>query len=321
MLNTIQQASESLTLWGAETKALDSWISSQIGSAWEGVKRAWQLESAGINRENAWRWVLLTRFIAATIADGGVSEQALSKLVSELEKSSDGVVSSIVTEATTFYLVSRTLPLDECLNKVLHPQVCDRVVRGVDRTYSFEKVTSNIADALSIVAMGDPASRGMIDRFCSSIAIVESIPPLEHGLCISSSSREIPGLIFISDVPILLMAESIVHESSHLCLSSYEKQNNLYAADEYRLVDTPLRTDKRPVRGLLHQVWVLTNLVRYYRGLRFADDAVVARNREKILKRLSLHERDLNDGLALLERSVVMLNSVGSELFARMREK
>jgi hypothetical protein len=321
MLNTNQQASESLALWGAETMALDGWISSQVGPAWEGVKRAWWLESTDINRENAWRWVLLTRFIAATIADGGVSEQALSKLVSELEKSADGVVRSIGTEATTFDLVSRTLPLDACLNKVLHPEVCDRVVKGVDRTYSFEKVTLNIAEALSIVAMGDPASRGMIDRFCRAIAIVESIPPLEQGLCISSSSREIPGLVFISDVPILLMAESLVHESSHLCLSSYEKQNNLYADDEYRLVDTPLRTDKRPVRGLLHQVWVLINLVRYYTGLRFVDDAVVARNREKILKRLSLHERDLNDGVALLEKNVDMLNSLGSELFARMREK
>jgi HEXXH motif-containing protein len=90
----------------------------------------------------------------------------------------------------------------------------------------------------------------------------------------------------MTPVPTLLTIESIVHEASHLYLTAVERLHKLYKSDEL-VLKTPLRPDPRPISGLLHQVWVLINLVRLYKGI----------------KRANLHGDQLIEGLATMREN------------------
>lgn len=122
----------------------------------------------------------------------------------------------------------------------------------------------------------------------------------------------------MTPMPPILLAESIVHECVH---------SVLYAASRLREVTTegaglfasPLRSDLRPVSGILHQALVLDYLVDFYQGVAACEDVPsVARNREPIAKRLQQHRADRERALGVLRAEGQGLAELGADLVREM---
>ena len=145
-------------------------------------------------------------------------------------------------------------------------------------------------------------------------------PELPAGECVSLTSKLIPGLIYLTPVPTILTVESIVHETSHLYLTAVERLHKLYQSDEL-LLTTPLRPDPRPISGLMHQVWVLVNLVRLYAGIRRRNHMIVERNIESIIKRANLHRDQLMEGLMTMRENYDSLTPHGKRFLNAIAER
>ena len=158
---------------------------------------------------------------------------------------------------------------------------------------------------------------------CGAICLIVPVPDLGSGYCVSLTSKLVPGIVYLSSVPTILSAESMVHEAAHLRLSRRELKERIYV-DPNRLVSTPLRTDLRPVSGLLHQVWVLVHLCELYDELQSDQTELMRINREKVRLRLLRHRDDLNRGLTALNAVAEALapdgHSLISELSIRAQE-
>jgi len=184
---------------------------------------------------------------------------------------------------------------------------------------AFESVdlntTDQIINALQIIEDASVISSGMISALCSEICILQPGGKIDKGSSISMTSKIVPGLIYFTPSPVLMTAESIVHEVAHLWLSRHEAGGDMYK-DPNRMVSSPLRPDPRPLSGLTHQVWVLSNLVPFYSSLLNLSIPVVLLNKSKIEKRLAQHETDLNSGLQTLNDNASGLTVKGQEFLS-----
>jgi HEXXH motif-containing protein len=124
----------------------------------------------------------------------------------------------------------------------------------------------------------------------------------------------------MSSVPTILGAESILHESAHLALMGLESVVGLYRNPNIR-VATPLRSDPRPVSGLMHQVFVLLNLESMYRVLQGLDHPDVRKNLQQVIKRHLRHRTDLCDGISALLAHRSTLTDAGVAVLEGWRDR
>ena len=123
-----------------------------------------------------------------------------------------------------------------------------------------------LACSLRLVHMVDPMV-GTVAALCRSLHILVAS---DMGFDSSCSDPSLPFSVFVScPFPMELngverLAESVVHEALHLQLSLVETAEPLVVdTSAERLVSSPWRKELRPVRGLLHGVYVFGNL-RYF---------------------------------------------------------
>ncbi len=186
---------------------------------------------------------------------------------------------------------------------------------------AFESADTNTSDqivsALQIIEDASEVSSRMISALCSEICILQPGGRIKKGSSISMTSKIVPGLIYFTPSPVLMTVESIVHEVAHLWLSRHEAGGDMYL-NPTRMVTSPLRPDPRPLSGLTHQVWVLSNLVPFYSNLLNLKIPVVFLNKPKIEKRLAQHETDLNSGLQTLNDNASGLTAKGQDFLSRI---
>jgi hypothetical protein len=90
----------------------------------------------------------------------------------------------------------------------------------------------------------------------------------------SYSHPEIPFTIFVSlcsensGVADLRLAESILHEAMHLKLTLIEQHLQLFAPDTSCTFYSPWRDEQRPVRGVLHGVFVFKAVYDFYERIK-----------------------------------------------------
>ncbi len=90
----------------------------------------------------------------------------------------------------------------------------------------------------------------------------------------SYSHPEIPFTIFVSlckddsMTSSLRVAESILHEAMHLKLTLIEKHTDLIVQNTTETFYSPWRDEQRPVRGVLHGLFVFRAVLDYYNELR-----------------------------------------------------
>jgi hypothetical protein len=155
---------------------------------------------------------------------------------------------------------------------------------------------------------------------CGAICFINAKPPMREGHCISLTSKMVPGLIYVSLVPPILLAESLVHESAHLRFRALEEVTKLYSGGPEVRVKTPLRPDPRPVSGLIHQLVVLRYLAAFYEKLRVSTDATLVRQRPQVEKRFQVHLEDLDAGKRIARDVATALTPDGRRLLDRLLE-
>lgn len=192
------------------------------------------------------------------------------------------------------------------LKNVIHPSISGHhLIPLFDKNSKTipSEILTTLNEAISLIEISDPVSIEQFRQNCGAICLLKTNPIMPIGKCISTTSKLIPGLIYLTPTRVILTAESLVHESAHLYLSGLEQRQSFYAISSTNsLVITPLRPDPRPISGLFHQVWVLANLVRLYGQFLKTNTNIIDLNFEKIKKRHELHLKDLIQGLNALDK-------------------
>lgn len=83
----------------------------------------------------------------------------------------------------------------------------------------------------------------------------------------SSSAADLPGLVMADTMSELALSELLVHETAHHLLYVTEAGGPLIDADESRLFVSPLRSDPRPMRGILLAYHALAFICAFYADL------------------------------------------------------
>ena len=150
------------------------------------------------------------------------------------------------------------------------------------------------------------------------MAIVTTDPPLADQGAVSLTVKRVPGLVILSEVPMLLLIEGLVHEAAHLWLNGVERVREFYADTDLRLV-SPLRRDSRPVSGLLHQAWVLAHLAILYDELAASGHHSLVDEMPRIEAFRRSHRSDLSAALDTLAGTPGALTEMGRRVTESMR--
>jgi hypothetical protein len=297
-----------------KAQALDTYLEQKFGEAWQGVKsNVKYLPNNAIFSKQ-----LCHFFLVATSA----IKRAESPLKSDNEMLNDlakpfknlGPFSSPQGSISLSLLCGHpSVEID--ISAAWHPSWQNGILTAFESVDN--KITDQLSSALQIIEETSPVSSQMVSEVCSEICILHAVGTTNEGTSISMTSKIVPGLIYFTPAPVLMTAESIIHEVAHLWLSRHEAGGDLYL-DSNRMVTSPLRPDPRPLSGLTHQVWVLSNLVPFYSSLLNLKIPVVLLNKPKIEKRLAQHETDLNSGLQTLNDNASGLTMKGQEFLSRI---
>ena len=299
----------------ARASALDEHLLGQFGERWESRKAAMPLQNQGaVRAKDFWAFYLL--------AVSSVKKLQTSENTADSTAQSQALVAPPFVELTMLKSPGGSLSVSVLAS---HPAIVDDLSSSWHPSWMGARVVSagqvspeeitQIGNALALIEKASPHAASLVGEVCSVICLLRMEGGnLSPGSCISLTSKLVPGLIYFTPAPVLMTSESIVHEAAHLWLSRFEAAAEMYA-DPSRTVSSPLRPDPRPLTGLMHQIWVLSNLVPFYHELSKCAVPVVQTNAAKISKRLDQHTSDLISGLNSLSENLDALTRRG-RLFA-----
>jgi hypothetical protein len=132
-----------------------------------------------------------------------------------------------------------------------------------------EKLLKKLGNALDFINLV-PTLKEDITLLVRTIQLLKSDYPEND---VSYSHPEIPFSIFLSlseeetTIGYLRIAESIIHEAMHLKLTLIEKKLPLIESETRDTFFSPWRDEMRPVRGVLHGLFVFRVINEFYRTL------------------------------------------------------
>jgi hypothetical protein len=134
--------------------------------------------------------------------------------------------------------------------------------------------------ALAILQNCCPAFLTELETFVTHIHLFEG------QAIIGFTDFENHGSIFLKyrlfrDQPIR-MAEEIIHEAGHTILNTIMAKDRLILNNREERYSSPLRRDPRPMFGLIHQLFVLSRLHKFYRSLHAQHTEIAAIHLAKI---------------------------------------
>lgn len=301
--------------------ALDAWLEKIFGVRWRQLKRSTQIdyEIRAQTPKSLWSFFLVATGIARKIA---VSLQSANEAIEEW---THNPLTHTSIENLSIEEGRLALPLDhesirDNLKTASHPSINNVTLRGYDSSDTLSDFKGTLTQAILLLKEADPVSFEMFNKRCGAVCYMKTEPVRQVGECVSLTSKLVPGLIYMTPVPTILTTESIVHEASHLYLTAVERLHDLYQSDGI-ILKTPLRPDPRPISGLMHQVWVLINLVRLYGGIQKLNTDLIERNAENIKKRANLHRDQLTEGLTLMQENNNLLTHHGKILLSSITSK
>jgi hypothetical protein len=292
--------------------AIDRFLGERIGSPWRERPRLVRSDPAHTPRRDLWEFALQANVLLRLYKAG--------RLVSDLT----GRMSALTVDAFQFQserhplcLLGASQPVTDDLATAWHPQFHGRSV--FPGCTDFEDAWQRTSKAMGLLEPY-PDFAELVWGECGAICFISADPAMDEGHCISLASKMVPGLVYVSLAPPILLAESLVHEAAHLRFRALEEVTELYAGGPDVRLKTPLRADPRPVSGLMHQLVVLRHLVALYEKLSVSEEATVARQRPQVEKRFQVHLQDLDAGKRMAEEAAPALTSDGRELLDRLLE-
>lgn len=276
------------------SKALDEYLGDVYGKSWFDAKFRLNIQPHAVKQtKDLWNFFLMA--VCATKSTSAIDQSFLT-LPRSLTDPIRTLACFVDAESLISLAVVASHPaIAEDLSTAWHPAWQGFRVEAAHTVTAQE--LSKIETALQLIQSVSAAS--LVGEVCAAVCLLRANERMDLGSCVSLTSKFIPGLIYFTPAPVIMTAESIVHEAAHLWLSRFELSGDIYV-DADRKVASPLRPDARPVSGLLHQIWVLSNLVRFYRDLSRLSLPLITANSDKLAKRLAQHATDLEAGLGVI---------------------
>jgi len=297
--------------------ALDAWLDEAAPAEWGQLKQSWCIPDVRTAAaRQLWSFFLASTHVARMAVQPAAAE--IRSCVAELAGHPVRIARNVpIVGGGALDLPADHPTIRSDLRTVAHPSIAGATLSGLEPSQIGQEVADTILGALAHIDRASPELMAMVRSHCGALCLLGAAPELERGTCVSLTSKLIPGIVYVSPVPVILMAESILHESAHLCLACAERRESLYV-DSARRIMTPLRPDPRPISGLMHQVWVLLHLEAFYRALLKEPTEAVVRNLGPVEKRLALHSEGLAQGLSVLRSVNDGLTPAGTDLVDAM---
>lgn len=165
---------------------------------------------------------------------------------------------NLIENGSTIFIAFPT----KSLNHFYKEHFLKPVKINLDSKEIFQKIKSAMAVFKHVESL-----QSIILNIVKSIQIIQS----DHSDSDTSYSHpDIPFSIFISVceetsvISDLRVAESILHESMHLFLTLIENQCALIVCETKEVFFSPWRDENRPVRGVLHGMFVFSAIRNFY---------------------------------------------------------
>lgn len=282
-----------LSAYEERISKLDYWLSKTFGNAWIELKDAKGFSHLKeLNKHQLTEYMLISNFIVRKFTDEG--HEAARVSLSQLDPFHYETIHGF--SSAKLMLDNEVLRGD--LLKVQHPALPAGTVMPLQNKQATALL--NELKKASLILDLVPKLKKEAETYLFAICLVNASALKENGDCISTSSKHVPGLIYTSDVPAILLAEAIIHESAHLQLYCEELREQLYL-DETCSIATPLRPDLRPPAGLMHQVFVLKRLKYFYQDLLRAEFPEKSYNHRQLEKRYHAVQNEYNYGIRALD--------------------
>lgn len=280
----------------SKAKVLDEYLAGVFAENWTAASARLRIQTAEENKtKNLWGFFLLASAAIIKATKNKSTADGAAELLAHRFCTLADVASP--RGGLGLLVVADHPSIKEDLSTAWHPALEGAKLQAAEAITSQE--LSQIESALGLIEVASTRATSLVNEVCAAICLLRVTGKMDPGSCISLTSKFVPGLIYFTPAPVIMTSESIVHEAAHLWLSRFESSEDLYIEPDRR-VASPLRLDPRPLRGLTHQTWVLSNLLPFYRDLSRLDLPVIAANSEKLAKRLAQHAADLEVGLAIV---------------------
>lgn len=133
--------------------------------------------------------------------------------------------------------------------------------------------------ALDVVAAYRPALHDELVALCSDVQLIRDVSA-HPDKSVSFSDDSVPGAIYLApparwdELGVYDAADSLIHEHRHQKLYLVERAAELLHTDR-PLIASPWREELRPPSGLLHALFVFTELLSYWRWVQDVGPATV----------------------------------------------
>ena len=316
------ECADAIAHWRERAIALDQWLGEQLPLKWPRVRQALLLTDTlrVVPPRELWLFFLCAFEIAKELTTGNL-EQATQVAQTLASSPPLSLRLSILPERKHLLSVVPSHPvIQHALDSSWRPDIHGVSLVALPKAELTEARINLLQRSLTVLNEASPMLARVVRENCAAMVFVSTQPLLLEQGAVSLTVKRIPGLIFLSEVPLLLFIEGLVHESVHLWLNGVERVRELYLDSEIRLM-TPLRKDPRPISGLMHQTWVLLHLVQLYRDLechRHPDLAADAQRQSTIRAE---HAQDLEVALKALEGASYALTANGVAFVHAMRRR
>ena len=180
-----------------------------------------------------------------------------------------------------------------------------------------ERIRAQHDDVLAVISLLAPEIGHEFEALVDVVVVAAPTTP-ELDSYGSATTLAAMGLILINPIAALGFLDhfgTYVHEVTHLVLHALTGDERLSVNEEHERFSSPLRTDPRPMEGVVHATIVCARMAAMYQRLAESDDQ---RRGDSHARAVDLRMR-FEDGATLIERSAI-LSPLGHDIWHRTRE-
>jgi len=177
-----------------------------------------------------------------------------------------------------------------------------------------------VSSALTLIGDYSGTLLAELRALCSDIQLIQD-RAAHPDKAVSFSDDSVPGALYVAPVTgqgqlsVIDLADSIIHEHRHQKLYLLSRVVDLVATDR-PLVHSPWREEPRPPSGVLHAVFVFTELRQFWKWVHESGPAPL---RERAQREIARITRQLSEGFGVLQGTA--LTPAGERLVSALANR
>jgi HEXXH motif-containing protein len=164
----------------------------------------------------------------------------------------------------------------------------------------FASDSKRVADALALLEAATPELFGELRALIREIVFVDTVGHVPFG---GASSFQLWGALFLKLSPNasrIDIAGSLAHEGAHALLFGFSMGKPLVENRAEEVYPSPLRSDLRPMDGVVHATYVISRM--HYTTSRLLESGLLSQDEERAARdAMERHAHHFLKGLAVIE--------------------